>query len=235
MTSIIESLENKHWLWRGRGQSRQAIGERLPTGYSELDESLQGGFAKTGVHEMFVATGIGELRLCLAACHDSVSVFIQPPGVLNGQLLAYAGISPQQVIVVKVQDHKEMLWAAEQCCKSGACQNVFIWPQMLNLAGRFEVHHIKRLQLACQQGHCRLFILRQDKQPHISLPVEASLSLKAHPKGLQVKINKQKAGWPSPWVVVNMCQQWPELTTVAAQQQAFDNNIIHFPAKASGG
>lgn len=231
MTGIIESLQNKHWLWCGRNQAQQAAGERLPSGYAELDEKLQGGFAKVGVHEMFIATGIGELRLCLAACKGATSVFIQPPGILSGQMLAYAGVNPQQVIVINAQDHKQMLWAAEQCCKSGACQNVFIWPQ-----GNFEVHHIKRLQLACQQGNCRLFILRQDKQPHISLPVEVSLTIKAHQQGLQIKVNKQKAGWPSPWFVVNMQQQWPELTLSDKQGKSLQhNNVIHFPAKASIG
>lgn len=226
MNNLIEILQHKDWLWQGGVV--QSNTSRLSSGYQEMDDMLDGGFPEQGVIEVLSEVGIGELRLVLPSIiqgqdssRDKLWVLINPPGQLNGEMLLAAGIKLSQVIVVHTYDQTQGLWSAEQCLKSGACHAVMQWAHET-----LAPHHIKRLQIASEKGDCRQFIFRQQKKDGLPLPVDLSISLKAHENGVEAKIDKRKRGWPSTPFMVNMAPYWPALVM---PERA--NNVISFPGR----
>ncbi|WP_371185247.1 translesion DNA synthesis-associated protein ImuA [Thalassotalea maritima] len=222
MNNIIERLKEKQLLWSAKKEPLLAT-DLQSTGYVELDRQLGGGFVKSGVIELISPRGIGELRLLMPlwqqAQNEQLLVYINSPGILNAGLLEQAGIDLERILSIHVDEHHQAMWAAEQCLKSGCCSDVLLWHEQA-----IQIHQLKRLQMAAEEGGCRQLILRTSKQDNIALPVDLSLSLFAHRQGLQVVINKRKRGWPSAPFIVNMAHYWPHLCKPVEQ-----NNIVYFP------
>ncbi|QBF83553.1 translesion DNA synthesis-associated protein ImuA [Shewanella maritima] len=226
MTNLIELLQHQHLVWQG---SAQVAPKATTTGFTELDEHLAGGFHTTGVTEIQSESGVGELRLLMpvlaeAKVQQRLIVFIAPQGLISAQALAAQGIELDKVLTIYPKDQQQALWTAEQCLRSGACHSVLMWSYQA-----LEIHHVKRLQVASETGNCRQFILREGKAESLSLPFDLSLSLQTHAKGVTVKINKRKCGWPSEAFHINMVDRWPSLT-----QQALPDNLIPFPQVQTG-
>lgn len=225
MHDIIELLEHKRLIWRGNEPRKQL--NVIPTGYPELDNKLDGGLPKNGVIEIQTDLGIGELRLLKPFmqqhCNDRLIAFIQAPGSLCAEFLVSQGLDLNKVIILSPKTHKDALWAAEQCLKSGACGCVLLWQQNL------EVHQAKRLQVACETGNSVQFIFKS-KQPNVlSLPVSLSIALTAHQYGLEAKIIKRKGGWPQGAFHINMSTAWPRLTLKQP-----NSTILPFPKVKRG-
>lgn len=222
MNSILNYLKNKRLVWQAHQNSRTT--NVNSTGFSELDAELQGGFPQQGVIDVDTPMGIGELRLLmpnlLARQHDTerLMVFIAPPMQVNSEMLAEYGFNLQHVLIIHPDSRKQALWSAEQCLKSGCCHGVLLWHQGM------EIHQVKRLQLAAEQGDALHIILRQPKQLSLSLPVSLGMRLRAHPQGLKVEITKRKGGWPSQPFTLNMSRHWPRLTL-----QPRPTNVLTFP------
>ncbi len=225
MNELIEILQNKQLVWQGA--AKQTSSQYQSTGYSTLDEQLNGGFPQSGVIEVLSDIAIGELRLLMPSVtkdNNRLLVFIAPPGIVNAHMLAGFGIDLKSVIVVYPKDQKNALWSAELCLKSGACHSVLMWAN-----DRLEIHQIKRLQLASEKGDSRQFLIRARRYEDLSLPVDVSLSLTAETTGLKAKINKRKRGWPSDVFNINMQSAWPKLT-----RQIRPDNVILFPERKVG-
>lgn len=227
MNELINLLQNQELVWQGTTNIQSKSG--LPTSYKELDEQLNGGFVKNGVIEIQSPSGIGELRLLLpslqeAMHEDRLTAFIGPKGMISPEALSAQGFDLNNILIMYPGDHKNALWAAEQCLRSGTCHSLLMWADHA-----FEIHQIKRLQVACDTGNCKIFILRKERYESLSLPFDLSLSLQAHNQGVNAKINKRKRGWASGHFAINMAAQWPSLTV-----QAVPNNLIHFPKVKTG-
>ena len=130
MQSTIEGL------WRARELPRQHVADAgTGTGFSALDEVLADrGWPQAGLVELLCEDcGIGELRLLspalatLASTDKRCIAWINPPHLPYPPALQTAGIDPSRVLLVRVQDHADALWAFEQACKSGACCAVLGW------------------------------------------------------------------------------------------------------------
>ena len=130
MQSTIEGL------WRARELPRQHVADAgTGTGFSALDEVLADrGWPQAGLVELLCEDcGIGELRLLspalatLASTDKRCIAWINPPHLPYPPALQTAGIDPSRVLLVRVQDHADALWAFEQACKSGACSAVLGW------------------------------------------------------------------------------------------------------------
>ncbi len=225
MHNIIEQLEHKRLIWRGNEQKNQQ--NILPTGYSELDEKLDGGLPKNGVIEIQTELGIGELRLLksfmLQHCEERLIAFIQAPGSLSAEFLVSQGFDLTKIIIITPKNHKDALWAAEQCLKSGSCGCVLLWQQSL------QVHQAKRLQVACDTGNSVQFIFKSKQENVLSLPVSLSLALSPHPDGLKAKIIKRKGGWAQGFFHINMSTNWPGLTL-----QQPSSTVLPFPKVKRG-
>lgn len=225
--SIIKNLENSNIIWRG---AQPALNPTCvtSTGYPELDGILQGGLATTGVTELISDTGIGELRLLHAFLQSNTTrlqAFITPPAHINAQAMAQLNLSLAHIIIIQPDTQKDALWAMEQCLKSGACHCVLAW-----LKAPLEVHQVKRLQLASEQGNSKPFIFRHKRMESISLPVDLSVSLQPQARGVTAKINKRKRGWPSEYFNIDMRSLWPQLT-VSSQHS---DNVIPFKLHKTG-
>ncbi|PXF29713.1 hypothetical protein WH50_19265 [Pokkaliibacter plantistimulans] len=220
MNTLLSYLENHHLIWRGRHPHGAA--DTQSSGYAVLDEYLQGGFPRHDVIEIDSPCGIGELRLLLPYLQQQETprllVFIAPPGLLSAELLLAAGIDLQQVLVLQPESDKDALWAAEQCLKSGSSHGVVMWHRQL------DVHQLKRLQLAAQEGRASLFLFRTAQRIKVSLPVALSLQLRPHAQGLRVRINKRRGGWAEQPFTLDMSSHWPELACAPVP-----DNLLYLP------
>jgi len=225
MEHLLHYLKNKNLVWQGQKQSFEK--ECRSSGYPELDEWLQGGMPTQGVISINSDIGIGELRLFLPhlrlrqAQHKRLLVFIAPPLQINGEMLVEQGIDLNDLLIVTPSTEQEGLWAAEQCLKSHCCHAVLSWYQ------QFEVHQVKRLQLAAKQGDALQLIFRRTPQLDISLPVTMDMSLTAQPKGLRLKVNKRIGRWRHQPLELDMSRNWPALQLPL--ESSANNNIIPFP------
>ncbi|GAA5645345.1 MULTISPECIES: translesion DNA synthesis-associated protein ImuA [Vibrio] len=225
MYELIEHLKHKHLIWQGSQVT--ATSDTLPTGFSVLDQKLDGGLPSHGVVEIQSPGGVGELRLLMPhiqrTSYHRLTVLVNPPGLLCAEQLQSQGIDNQKVLLLYPSTPKQALWAAEQCLKSGACSNVLLWHQGL------EVHQARRLQVASETGHCLQFLFKPQQMNLLSLPVSLSLTLMPHRRGLSVTITKRKGGWPHGSFTLDMGHLWPSLTLSQP-----DPVIIPFPLQKQG-
>jgi len=226
MHPTISYLKNKNLLWQANHTQPTANGQH--TGFKELDNALQGGFPEYGVIDIRSQIGIGELRLLLPSIltrqqdrRTELVTLIAPPMCINSEMLAEFGFALDQVMVVQPLLNKQVLWSAEQSLKSGCCHSVILWHVSLS------VTQVKRLQLAAEKGHCLLFIIRQPRQEHISLPVTLGIRLSPSKVGIRAQITKRKGNWSNNSFDVYMGAYWPELS------QLEDTNVLAFPSRTS--
>jgi len=217
MSDLIDLLERKRLIWQGRYS--QPAPEVVSSGYPLLDEKLAGGLPKTGVVSIQSSIGIGELRILMniLLSKSRLVVFINPPGFLCAEFLYHQGIDLNNVLVIYPRRKNEALWAAEQCLKSGACSAVLLWQHA------FEIHQVKRLKIACDEGDCLQFLMRGCARTEASLPVSLSMHLAPHSQGLDVSITKRKGGWPIPAFTLDVSTYWPVFCYAKA------SNVIPFP------
>ena len=226
LINLVDVLQQKRLLWQGREQPSSPI--LASSGYAVFDEKLAGGFPETGVVSIESQVGIGELRFLSSRILKEQSknndtrllVFINPPGVLCAEFFHHQNFDVSKILLIQPKQKNDALWAAEQCLKSGACDAVLLWQN------QFEVHQIKRLQLACEEGKSLQFLMQTKAQSGLSLPVSLSMCLTASPQGLNVRINKRKGAWDLPAFTLNMSQYWP---TFSLTQQKPASNVIRFP------
>jgi protein ImuA len=208
MTTVSE-LKASGQIWSLHDQVSPK--EIFSTGFTELDQALQGGFPAHTVIELHGPTGIGELRLLLPGltrpfAREQLLVLISPPTFIGSQMLQNAGFSLTQILVLHPSTAQDAFWAAEQCLKSGCCGSVLLWQSALSIA------QLKRLQLCAQDGLASLFIFRGQRQSQLSLPVALSLQLSPALSGIQVQVLKRRGGWPVAPILVDMTKRWPRLS-----------------------
>jgi cell division inhibitor SulA len=223
MHPTIAYLKNKNLLWQAN--HTQSIYNVQHTGFKELDQALRGGFPEYGVVDIRSPVGIGELRLLLPSIltrqqhrQTELVTLIAPPMAINSEMLAEFGFTLEQVMLVQPSLNKQVLWSAEQSLKSGCCHSVILWHDALS------VTQIKRLQLAAEKGHCLLFIMRQPRQEHISLPVTLGIKLSPSRVGIQAQITKHKGSSSNGAFTIYMGAYWPELS------QLENSNVVAFPS-----
>lgn len=165
-------------------------------------------------------SGIGEFRLLTPMLKNSTQqrliVLINPPARPSAHYFQCESIDTNNVLVIDSTAH--ILWAAEQCLKSGCCAYVCLWHPQL------EVHQARRLQVAAEQGQALSVHFNLDKHNHMSLPLPLSVSLTPNENGLEVTVNKRKGGWHPSAFQVNFQHYWPELCTNKP-----NNQVIPFP------
>jgi hypothetical protein len=230
MQDIIQHLKSQHLVWQAnltKVDSHQFLNS---SGFPELDTLLGGGFPPHGVVEMESVGSIGELRLLAPYLKSSltrgVTAFIQPPALMSSLFLHSIGLDINQVWIVTPEHKSDALWATEQCLKSGVCTNVLLWQEEL------EIHQVKRLQVASEQGACPLFMLKPNMTNRLSLPVSLSLKLQGHEQGVSVEVLKRKGGWSKGQVDINFQHHYPQL--VVPTKGHTPSTVVHFPLANQG-
>ncbi len=230
MQDIIQHLKSQHLVWQANLTKADSYQFLNSSGFPELDTLLGGGFPPHGVVEMESIGSIGELRLLAPYLKSSldkgVTAFIQPPALMNSLFLHSIGLNINRVWIITPEQQRDALWAAEQCLKSGACSNVLLWQDEL------EIHQVKRLQVASEQGACPLFMLKPNMTNRLSLPVSLSLKLQGSDQGVRVEVLKRKGGWSKGNVDINFQRHYPQL--VAPTKGRIPSTVIHFPLANQG-
>ena len=178
-------------IWRGRSAARVAV---IPTGFGALDDSLPGGgWPESGLVEILTAArGLGELRLlvpALATLTHAVpprwSVLVAPPFEPFPPAFVAHGIALESLLVVRTA---APLWAVELALRSGSCAAVLAWVESAR------PRHIRRLQLAAEQGRTLGILLRLQRA--LKEPSPAALRILFEPtrRGARLKLVKSRGG-----------------------------------------
>ncbi|GLQ95613.1 translesion DNA synthesis-associated protein ImuA [Dyella mobilis] len=189
----LSNLLDARQVWRGHA-APLADGEQ-PTGCAALDAALPTrGWPNAALTEILLpADGVGELRLLLPTLarltkgHRPV-VLIAPPYAPCAMGWRQRGVDLQQLEIVDTEE-KHVLWAAEQCLRSGSCAAVLTWPQQA------DDRSLRRLQVAADTGRALAFVIRDRKHLTNASPASLRLELDGAPNTL-IRVRKCRGGNP---------------------------------------
>lgn len=224
MNELLEQLTQRDLVWPAAKQF--AAYNRVSSQLAELDAYLSGGWPEKGVVDVHADGISGELTLLLKPCvnESRTIVLINPPFTPCAQGLYQQGINLTQVIQVKTKDHAQALWSCEESLRSGSCSIVIAWLTRMSIA------QVKRLQLACEHGNSRLFIVRQRQlgQSNWHLPVPLAVSISATHDGIKFTTLKQKGALAKQPILIRHHQLWPSL-----EQTHSMHNVVPFPTQVA--
>lgn len=193
-------------IWRAadgvrQNECQQQRQNPIATGHKGLDKHLpDGGLPENSVVEILCPQwGCGEAEL-LSSALASLSqqsrwlVWVNPPWLPYAPALIQQNIQLNNTLVIQAKTDKDILWAMEQCLKSGACSVVQGWPK------NPLPHQIRRLQAAAQNGNSLCLLMRP--QSHLQQPSPAPLRLEmgSLQQRIQVRIVKCRGSWGSHWL-----------------------------------
>lgn len=189
----LDALLDARQVWQGRGASLP--GSTQPTGWPALDAALPiGGWPEHALTEILLpADGIGELQLVLPTlarltqAARSVMV-IAPPYLPYAPGWEARGVVMAWVDIVQA-DERDVLWAAEQCLRSGSCAAVLAWPLQA------DDRALRRLQVAADTGKALAFVFRDRRHAVQASPAALRLELESEPS-LRVQVRKCRGGHP---------------------------------------
>lgn len=175
MTAVgaLSPLLQTRKVWRGRAAPPPA-GEQ-PTGWAALDAALPaGGWPDAALSEILLpADGVGELRLLLPTLGrlsrgPRPVVLVAPPYAPCVAGWQQHGVDMRRVEIVAAGE-ADVLWATEQCLRSGSCAAVLAWPRQA------DDRALRRLQVAADGGRALAFAFRDRR--HLGNPSPAALRL----------------------------------------------------------
>jgi len=191
----VAQLLQRGTLWRGVQPAAGGRQGAIPTGWDALDAELPGSGWPVGALTELLSDmhGIGELSLLLPALRHlshtgSMLAWIGSPELPWAPALAAAGIDLNQLLLVRPDAAADILWAAEQALRSGACGAVLIWPQRIRPA------QLRRLQLAAERGGSAGFLYRGEQALKTPSPAALRLALAPSEAGVAVRICKRRGG-----------------------------------------
>jgi hypothetical protein len=169
----LSNLLEARQVWRGRAEP--IVEGEQPTGWPQLDAALPArGWPNAALTEILLPVdGIGELRLVLPTLARLTQgqrpvVLITPPYLPCAMGWRQHGVNLQRLEIVDAEE-KQVLWAAEQCLRSGSCAAVLAWPHQA------DDRSLRRLQVAADTGRALAFVFRDRK--HLANASPASLRL----------------------------------------------------------
>ncbi|WP_157753940.1 translesion DNA synthesis-associated protein ImuA [Lysobacter capsici] len=182
----LDSLISSRRVWRG--QSPNLAPSAQPTGHAALDAALPiGGWPEAALTELLLPNaGVGELELLwptlarLSQAQDGgMIVLVDPPYLPYPAAWRDAGVALPRLQIIRAR-HRDALWAAEQCLRSGACAAVLCWPQ------RADDRVLRRLQVAAETGQCLGFALRDMAAARNPSPAALRIAIDSSPRQLRV-------------------------------------------------
>ena len=184
----------------------------LRTGYPELDACLPGaGWPCNTLSEILVAEfGAAELQLVAPALrqlceqeHQSDEPYwltwISPPHTPYAPALVTAGLDLARVLMVRTRRSRDALWAAEQAMRSGTCRAVLLW------SDQADARHLRRLQLAAEEGQCWGVIFRLHSVSEQASPAALRLRLVSDENATHFDLLKVRGGRPTCVTRAHLC------------------------------
>lgn len=176
----LSNLLEARQVWRGRAVAPTEGGQS--TGWPLLDAVLPAsGWPDASLTEILLpADGVGELRLVLPTLARLTQgqrpvVLIAPPYAPCAMGWRQQGVNLQHLEIVAA-DEKHVLWATEQCLRSGACAAVLAWPRQA------DDRSLRRLQVAADTGRALAFVFRDRSHLAHASPAALRLELTALPQ-----------------------------------------------------
>ena len=176
----LSTLLDARQVWRGRAASVPASDQ--PTGWAALDAVLPtGGWPDASLSEILLPVdGVGELRVVLPTLarltqRGKSIVVVAPPYAPYVTGWRQHGVNMRQVEIVAAKD-RDVLWATEQCLRSGSCAAVLAWPTQADAGA------LRRLQVAADTGKALAFIFRDRKHLSNASPSPLRIELEARPQ-----------------------------------------------------
>jgi hypothetical protein len=171
---------------------------RLATGFPALDGLLGGGWPTGTLTELLVPEQCGaELGLLSPALAPltvaSWIMLIAPPWIPYPPGLCWQGLNLDRVLMVRVRQPGEVLWAMEEALRSAACAGVIAWAgaTALQRGGR---SLLQRLQLLAGQQQAWAVLVRAARLRRERSPARLRLQLlRASPALLQLEVFRN--GW----------------------------------------
>lgn len=190
----LDTLFNGGRVWKGRPAVPPASVH--PTGLAALDAVLPtGGWPESALSEILMAKeGVGELQLVLptlarlSAAGERI-VLVAPPYTPYPHAWQNAGVDLRQLSVIQAEA-RDVLWAVEQCLRSGSCGAVLCWPH------KADDRALRRLQVAAETGQTLAFAWRSLSEAVNSSPAALRLAVEAKPA--QVRVLKCRGGLAHP-------------------------------------
>lgn len=177
---------------------------RLSSGFPALDTLLGGGWPLGVLTEVLVA-GMGTLEFGLlvpvlaALTGTRCAMLIAPPWVPYAPGLAWQGIPPGRVLVVRPPRSRDIFWAMDEALRSAACGAVIAWAAAAPGA-RGPVFPLRRLQLLAGRQAGLAVLVRSARCRRQRSPARLRLALwAAPPDGLQVEVFRN--GWQPPGAI----------------------------------
>jgi cell division inhibitor SulA len=187
----LSNLLDARQVWRGR--AAPLVEGEQPTGWAALDAALPThGWPNAALTEILLPVdGIGELRLLLPTLARLTNgkrpvMLIAPPYAPCAMGWRQHGVNLHQLEIVGAEE-KHVLWAAEQCLRSGSCAAVLAWPQQA------DDRSLRRLQVAADTGRALAFVFRDRKHLANASPASLRLELDGAPR-TAVRVRKCRGG-----------------------------------------
>ncbi len=189
----LQSLLDARQVWHGN--STHIVDSHEPTGWAALDAALpSGGWPEHALTEILLpADGVGELQLVLPTLArltraGRAIVVITPPYVPYVPGWEARGIVMSQVDIIRAHEN-DVLWATEQCLRSGSCAAVLAWPR------HADDRALRRLQVAADTGRALAFVFRDRAHAVQASPAALRLELESKPHW-QIRVRKCRGGNP---------------------------------------
>ena len=185
----LDRLLDERRVWKGQLPATAAGSQ--PSGHAELDAALpSGGWPEAALSEILLPMpGLGELHLLwptlarLSRAGERL-VLIAPPFLPYAPAWQAAGIDLHCLEVIRTTE-TDVLWAAEQCLRSGSCGAVLCWPRQASDRA------LRRLQVAAETGQTLGFAYRPASAAHNPSPAALRLLLEGP---AQVRVLKCRGG-----------------------------------------
>ncbi|MDF4024663.1 translesion DNA synthesis-associated protein ImuA [Luteibacter sp. PPL201] len=189
----LADLVDARRVWRG--DSAPAPQGDQPTGLAALDAVLPtSGWPDASVSEILLPMdGVGELRLVLPTLARLTKgkrpvVVVAPPYAPCAMGWRQRDVKLGQVYLVRAPE-KDVLWAAEQCLRSGACSAVLVWPRLA------DDRALRRLQVAADTGRSLAFVFRDHRHLANASPAPLRLELVTQPNPV-IRVRKCRGANP---------------------------------------
>ena len=167
---------------------------RLTTGHAALDALLGGGWPAGMLTELLVprqcGAELGLLTPALAALTGTGRwvLLIAPPWIPYAPGLAWQGVAPERVLIVRARQPLDALWAMEEALRSGSCAAVIAWTGCRDLPRTARVL-LQRLHLLAGRQSAWGVLVRPARVRRERSPARLRLELlSATPATLRVEV-----------------------------------------------
>lgn len=193
LSPVLAELLARQPVWRGGAPVVQSAGEKVATGFAELDRELPGGGWPAGaLTELLCAEeGIGQVQLVLPALAElsrkgARSVWISPPHLPYAPAFPAAGIEPSGIAIVEAASRRNALWVAEQALQADVCGALLLWLRGARYA------ELRRLALAAEKSSAICVVFRPQGEAAQPSPACLRLALAAQANGVSARIIKRR-------------------------------------------